>query len=58
MRDWYDQNALVQMHMREMRAAAQQEHLARRVRVRVRAKSTMRSRMGHMLIAAGEALTR
>lgn len=54
MRDWYDQTAMIDLHMREMRAAAERGRLIRQARGR----NPLRRRVGRFLISAGEALTR
>jgi hypothetical protein len=52
---WYDYNSLyVDLHIREMRAAAQEAHRLRQAR---RAQP-LRRQVGRLLIHAGEALAR
>lgn len=55
MRDWYDQTTLVDMHLREIRAAVAKDRLARQAR-RAHGQPPLRRRVGRMLISAGEAL--
>jgi hypothetical protein len=55
MSNWYDYNSLyVDLHIREMRAAAQE---AQRLR-QVRRAQPLRRRVGRLLIHAGETLAR
>ena len=55
MGNWYDHNSLyVDLHIREMRAAAQEARQLRQVR---RARP-LRRRVGRLLIRAGETLAR
>ncbi|HKC72840.1 MAG TPA: hypothetical protein VKF37_01385 [Chloroflexota bacterium] len=55
MGNWYDYNSLyVDLHIREMRAAAQEAHRLRQVR---RARP-LRRHVGRLLINAGETLAR
>jgi hypothetical protein len=55
MGNWYDYNSLyVELHIREMRAAAQEAHRLRQAR---RAQP-LRRQVGRLLIHAGEALAR
>jgi hypothetical protein len=55
MGNWYDYNSLyVDLHIREMRAAAQE---AQRLRQACRAQP-LRRHVGRLLIHAGETLTR
>jgi len=55
MGNWYDHNGLyIELHMREMRAAADEARRARRAR---RARP-LRRRVGEMLVTAGERLVR
>lgn len=53
MGNWYDYNTVyADLHMREMRAAAQQAHQLRQVR----RANPLRQRVGRLLIATGERL--
>ncbi|HZS89520.1 MAG TPA: hypothetical protein VFE42_18775 [Chloroflexota bacterium] len=53
MTNWTDNNRVfAELHMRELRAAAQQARLARQVR----GPRPLRNRVGRLLVAAGERL--
>ena len=54
MRDWYDQTTMIELHMREMRAAAERGRLIRQAR----GYNPLRQRVGRLLINAGQALAR
>jgi hypothetical protein len=59
MGNWYDYNSLyVDLHIREMRAAAQEAHRLRQARRAQPRAQPLRRHVGRLLIHAGEALAR